>query len=111
MGHTRPRRTNPAHSNPGLVFFEQNFPDPQHWNQSQLFATNRALDPDHLRSAISALIRRHDALRLRFTQTESGWQQTAMVLNVAIPYEVIDLAEKAAPSSWRKSKGRRSFNR
>ncbi|HHB89900.1 MAG TPA: amino acid adenylation domain-containing protein, partial [Anaerolineae bacterium] len=47
-------------------FFAQNFPHPEHWNQAILLDVGQPLDPDLLAEAVAALVRHHDALRLRF---------------------------------------------
>lgn len=73
-------------------FFERNFPNPHHWNQSMLFITPQPLDPIHLRSAVSDLLIQHDALRLRYTHGPLGWQQTYAASNGEVPFEVIDLS-------------------
>lgn len=73
-------------------FFQQGFSDSHHWNQSLMFIPSRPLDPVHLRSAVSALLRQHDALRLRFENGTSGWQQTLSDTVEQIPFEVIDLS-------------------
>ena len=57
-------------------FFEQNFPHPEHWNQAILLDVGQPLDPDLLAEAVAALVRHHDALRLRFRRDEDGgWVQ------------------------------------
>lgn len=56
-------------------FFEQNFLEPQHWNQSLFFQVNQAMDAALLAKAARALIEHHDALRLRFYPDASGWHQ------------------------------------
>jgi amino acid adenylation domain-containing protein/non-ribosomal peptide synthase protein (TIGR01720 family) len=48
-------------------FFEQRLADPHHFNQSALLEVRRPLDPALLELAIGEVIRRHDALRLRYT--------------------------------------------
>ncbi len=58
------------------AFFEQAHPEPNHWNQALLLEVLEPLNPDHLRSALAALLVHHDALRLRFHRTEDGWEQT-----------------------------------
>ena len=73
-------------------FFEQNFPDPYHWNQSLMFITQQPLNPIHLRSAVSDLLIQHDALWLRFTHGPLGWQQTYAASNAEVPCEVVDLS-------------------
>ncbi|MEG4940199.1 SDR family oxidoreductase [Microcoleus sp. F4-D5] len=56
-------------------FFGQNQPDPHHWNQSVLLEVMQPLDPSLLEQTFQQLAMHHDALRLRFTRSESGWQQ------------------------------------
>ncbi|HEY0604051.1 MAG TPA: amino acid adenylation domain-containing protein [Herpetosiphonaceae bacterium] len=56
-------------------FFEQQRPDPQHFNQALLLNAHQRLDPDLLDRALQHLLRHHDALRLRFERTPDGWQQ------------------------------------
>jgi non-ribosomal peptide synthase protein (TIGR01720 family) len=57
-------------------FFEQELPQPQHWNQAVMLEVRRRLDPDLLRRVVAAISRHHDALRLRFTSHEGVWRQT-----------------------------------
>jgi amino acid adenylation domain-containing protein/non-ribosomal peptide synthase protein (TIGR01720 family) len=57
-------------------FFSQEQPQPHHWNQAVLLQPTRPLDPAALDTALRALVRHHDALRLRFTRAGDGhWQQ------------------------------------
>ncbi|HEY9849780.1 MAG TPA: SDR family NAD(P)-dependent oxidoreductase [Leptolyngbyaceae cyanobacterium] len=56
-------------------FFEQNQPESHHWNQAVLLETLQLLDPIILEQALQQLLLQHDALRLRFTSSETGWQQ------------------------------------
>jgi amino acid adenylation domain-containing protein/non-ribosomal peptide synthase protein (TIGR01720 family) len=56
-------------------FFEQDIPARHHWNQSLLLEVREALRPELLARAVQELAVHHDALRLRFRQTETGWQQ------------------------------------
>jgi amino acid adenylation domain-containing protein/non-ribosomal peptide synthase protein (TIGR01720 family) len=56
-------------------FLEQNQPDSHHWNQSIQLEVNPELDPSIVEQALQQLLIHHDALRLRFIQTESAWQQ------------------------------------
>ncbi len=57
-------------------FFEQNLAVPEHFNQSVQLALPVAFDRAALEQAIAHIYDHHDALRLRFSQTESGWQQS-----------------------------------
>ncbi len=56
-------------------FFEQKLLHPHHWNQAVLLEVRQAIVPALLEQAVQHLLKHHDALRLRFTLTESGWQQ------------------------------------
>ncbi|HEU5227168.1 MAG TPA: amino acid adenylation domain-containing protein [Ktedonobacteraceae bacterium] len=56
-------------------FFEQKLADQHHWNQSALLQLAGLIDACLLEKAFEALFPHHDALRLRFTQCEAGWQQ------------------------------------
>ncbi|MEA5505983.1 amino acid adenylation domain-containing protein [Halotia wernerae UHCC 0503] len=56
-------------------FFRQNLPESHHYNQAVLLEVQQAIAPDLLSHSIQHLYIHHDALRLRFEQTESGWQQ------------------------------------
>ncbi|NEP60516.1 MAG: amino acid adenylation domain-containing protein, partial [Symploca sp. SIO2G7] len=55
-------------------FFEQNLPAPHHFNQAVLLEVRQAINLALLEKALQHLLLHHDALRLRFEQTESGWQ-------------------------------------
>jgi len=57
-------------------FFAQPFEDRNYWNQTFLFAVPPEIDVDRLEKALSAALAHHDAFRLRFEQTSSGWRQT-----------------------------------
>lgn len=50
-------------------------PDPHHFNQYVLLKVSPTVDSMVLDEALRALVRHHDALRLRFTQEEGRWQQ------------------------------------
>ncbi|QLE48446.1 amino acid adenylation domain-containing protein [Nostoc sp. C057] len=56
-------------------FFEQNLPEPHHFNQSFLLEVPANLQPELLEQALQKLLSHHDALRLRFVQQEGQWQQ------------------------------------
>jgi non-ribosomal peptide synthase protein (TIGR01720 family) len=56
-------------------FFEQELEEAHHWNQSQLLEIREPLSPLHLAAAVRDLVRRHDALRLRFERDAEGWRQ------------------------------------
>ncbi|MCA1568630.1 MAG: amino acid adenylation domain-containing protein [Acidobacteria bacterium] len=56
-------------------FFEQNFSEPQHYNQAVLLEVEPTADVALLEKAVQHLLVHHDALRLRFVEGLSGWEQ------------------------------------
>ncbi len=73
-------------------FFEQNIAAGHHWNQSLLLELKQTLDASLLEKAVEHLFRHHDALRLRFTKTETGWEQFNAAPPERAPYEQVDLS-------------------
>jgi non-ribosomal peptide synthase protein (TIGR01720 family) len=66
-------------------FFEQNLPEPHHFNQAVLLEVRQAIDLALLEQALRHLLLHHDALRLRFEKIESGWQQAQSSSDVSVP--------------------------
>ncbi|WP_051860075.1 MupA/Atu3671 family FMN-dependent luciferase-like monooxygenase [Streptomyces anulatus] len=66
-------------------------PDPAVWNVPTRITFTGALDPAALRSAVSEVIARHDALRTRFVQEDAPegpwWQEVLAAGPVALPVE------------------------
>ncbi|MDF0668418.1 MAG: amino acid adenylation domain-containing protein [Nitrospira sp.] len=58
------------------AFFELPLVNLHHWNQSVLLEAKEPLVESALEAAVTALIAHHDALRLRFVQTDDGWRQS-----------------------------------
>lgn len=56
-------------------FFEQNLSEPHHWNMAFFVEVMQVLDLVLFEQAWQHLFIHHDALRLRFIPSESGWQQ------------------------------------
>jgi non-ribosomal peptide synthase protein (TIGR01720 family) len=79
-------------------FFEQQLCDLHHWNQAIVLEVRGAIAPNLLKQAVQHLLTHHDALRLRFTPTESGWQQVNAGLDAAetLPFLYVDLSDIAA---------------
>ncbi|MBP0011694.1 MAG: amino acid adenylation domain-containing protein [Roseofilum sp. SBFL] len=73
-------------------FFEQNLAEPHHFNQSFLLKVPADIKPQFLSTAISKLLSHHDALRLRFFQHETSWQQINENVKETIPFERVDLS-------------------
>ena len=76
-------------------FFEQDFPEPHHWNQSLWLELPPDVDYAALSAALQHLLMHHDALRLRFHQRESGWRQMLPEASVPAPVSLIDLSESS----------------
>jgi len=89
-------------------FFEQPLENRNYWNQTFLFTVSPNIDLGRLQQALSAAVAHHDAFRLRFVQTSSGWQQSyadhvapvtiARADHVFTPEEILDAAVKLQSS-------------
>ncbi|VEP15782.1 conserved hypothetical protein [Hyella patelloides LEGE 07179] len=73
-------------------FFEQDLPEPQHFNQAVLLEVEPDLKPDLLQSAIANLLQHHDALRLQFTFTGEDWTQINAAPDAEVPLQIEDLS-------------------
>ncbi len=73
-------------------FFDQNFAEPHHYNQSVFFEVKQQLDPGALKAATAHLQRHHDALRTRYRIMESGPEQFIPEGELAAPFELVDLS-------------------
>jgi amino acid adenylation domain-containing protein/non-ribosomal peptide synthase protein (TIGR01720 family) len=73
-------------------FFEQNLPEPHHFNQSFLLEVPPTLDPALLPGVVQQLLVHHDALRLRFVQSDSDWEQINATPDDTIPFSQVDLS-------------------
>lgn len=73
-------------------FFEQNLPEPHHWNQSLLLELRQTLDPKLLQQAVQHLLEHHDALRLRFQPEANGWQAINAGSDKEAPFTWLDLS-------------------
>lgn len=78
--------------NSGLI--AQELPDLHHYNQALLLELDQPLNPTLLESALHQMPLHHDALRMRFVCTESGWQQINS-LDAVVPCHQVDLAALA----------------
>ncbi len=56
-------------------FFEQDLPEPNHFNQALMLEAQQPLDPELLGMAVKRLVEHHDALRLRFAREGTDWRQ------------------------------------
>ncbi|MFN6486986.1 MULTISPECIES: non-ribosomal peptide synthetase/type I polyketide synthase [unclassified Nostoc] len=81
-------------------FFEQNLSEAHYYNQSVLLEVLPNIQTDILKQVVQQLLIHHDGLRLRYTVSESGWQQINTLLNQTIPFTVIDLSAVAADQQF-----------
>ena len=82
-------------------FFEQNLQQPHHFNQSFLLSVPSDLKPELLKQVLQQLLVNHDALRLRFTQTDSTWQQIHSAVTDSVAFSYVDLS--ALPQNEQKT--------
>jgi amino acid adenylation domain-containing protein/non-ribosomal peptide synthase protein (TIGR01720 family) len=84
-------------------FLEQDQPAPAHHNQSVLLEVDASVSDDALAAALPAVAEHHDALRLRFRRTASGWEQSHADA-AGIQLERIDLSGMA-PAEQDRAQG------
>ncbi|HEX2206430.1 MAG TPA: amino acid adenylation domain-containing protein [Longimicrobium sp.] len=72
-------------------FFSQEQPAPAHYNQAMLLDVDASVSDAVLEAALAAVLEHHDALRLRYRRTESGWEQWHAD-DVGIALERVDLS-------------------
>ncbi|MCL5995557.1 MAG: amino acid adenylation domain-containing protein, partial [Chloroflexi bacterium] len=73
-------------------FFDQDLPEPQHWNQSVLLEAQTPLSRSPLEAAFAQLVIHHDALRLRCSGTEPGFLQISAETDSGKVLEWVDLS-------------------
>ncbi|TDP89884.1 non-ribosomal peptide synthetase [Labedaea rhizosphaerae] len=82
-------------------FTELDWPH-DHYNQSALLAAEERLDADVLAKALTALVRHHDALRLRLVDDGGTWHQWLSDVDGSVPVTVVeDEFEAAATEAHR----------
>ncbi len=77
-------------------FFAQSFVEPHHWNQVTMVSVRGRLQPELLKAAVGALLRHHDALRLRFSRAGESWNAHYEAVSSEVPLTVHDLSGVAA---------------
>ncbi|MEH2198332.1 condensation domain-containing protein, partial [Nostoc sp.] len=77
-------------------FFAQNLSQSHHYNQSVLLEVQPNLNPELLKQAVQQLVVHHDALRLRFTLSNSWQQVNTAIDETAVPFTVSDLSKLSA---------------
>lgn len=81
-------------------FFEQDFAEPDRATEAILLEAGPALDAAIVSKAVHHIAGRHDALRLRFRRTETGWRQGHASADEPPCFERVDLS--AVPESERE---------
>jgi FkbH-like protein/non-ribosomal peptide synthase protein (TIGR01720 family) len=75
-------------------FFEQDSPEAHHFNQSVLLEVEPVLKSEVWAQAVQQLLLHHDALRLRYSKMEAGWQQVnSDQFKNRSSFQVVDLSE------------------
>jgi non-ribosomal peptide synthase protein (TIGR01720 family) len=90
-------------------FFEQRFPEPAHYNQAVMLELDHEINPSLLRSAWTQVLRHHDALRLRFVETTSGWEQSIDGVGNQTTFHYIDLSTLAPSTQAEQVEAAASF--
>jgi non-ribosomal peptide synthase protein (TIGR01720 family) len=80
-------------------FFEQNFPEYWHYNQSILLRILNNFDINALRQAFNILLSHHDALRFRYHYVSGHWVQSFAVPSETVPFFVEDLTQSRNPAA------------
>ena len=73
---------------------ERQSADVHHWNVGGLLEATSPLDPDGLAAATDHVIRRHDALRLRYRRNRGGgWSAFIVDPEPQAPFDALDLSQ------------------
>jgi amino acid adenylation domain-containing protein/non-ribosomal peptide synthase protein (TIGR01720 family) len=73
-------------------FFEQELPDPHHWNQGILLQARQTLDFSVLERVVQHLLVHHDMLRAHFRQASGTWQQDIVGPETSLACVRVDLS-------------------
>jgi amino acid adenylation domain-containing protein/non-ribosomal peptide synthase protein (TIGR01720 family) len=76
-------------------FFEQELSEPHHFNQTLLLEIRESIEPELLGEAVQQIVLHHDALRLRFEHSASGWRQFHGAAAESLSFSAIDLSAVA----------------
>jgi amino acid adenylation domain-containing protein/non-ribosomal peptide synthase protein (TIGR01720 family) len=72
-------------------FFEQEFSEAEHWNQSVMLQAPQGCDFALVKQAVQLLIKRHPALTMCFEKIDDQWLQYYNTQNADVAFELIDL--------------------
>ncbi|HEX5885452.1 MAG TPA: condensation domain-containing protein, partial [Pyrinomonadaceae bacterium] len=73
-------------------FFEQQLPEPHHYNQALMLELKSLARADLLEKSLGRLTQHHDALRLRFKRETQGWEQRIAARENQRVFECVDLS-------------------
>jgi non-ribosomal peptide synthase protein (TIGR01720 family) len=76
-------------------FFAQQFAAPGHWNQAMLLRLGADVSAAGVRAALDAIVTHHDALRMRYEATSTGWQQVNLAAEPATWWRETEVATAA----------------
>ncbi|WP_416520577.1 amino acid adenylation domain-containing protein [Streptomyces achromogenes] len=82
-------------------YFEQYPQGAVHFNQSMFVELASGTDPAALRTAVTALLDHHDALRLRAALADGAWQQQCAIAETGEPFRTVDLSGLDRPARER----------
>jgi amino acid adenylation domain-containing protein/non-ribosomal peptide synthase protein (TIGR01720 family) len=85
------------------AFFSREHPVPAHHNLTVLMEVDAAVPHEALDAAFDAVVRHHDALRLRYRRTAAGWEQK-YAAEAGIALERVDLS-RLAPGERDRAQG------
>ncbi|WP_151737085.1 non-ribosomal peptide synthetase [Paenibacillus tengchongensis] len=83
-------------------FFEQNFTCDSHYNQSVLLVSKKPISTQIINSAVEALIKHHDALRLNYNKTTKEVFYNNELLTFRNPVEYFDLSHHSLEGKYEK---------
>ncbi|MEC2273978.1 condensation domain-containing protein, partial [Bacillus subtilis] len=73
-------------------FFEKNFTNKHHWNQSVMLHAAKGFDPERVEKTLQALIEHHDALRMVYREENGDIVQVYKPIGESkVSFEVVDL--------------------
>lgn len=83
-------------------FFQQNFAEKNHYNQSVLLECNKALEVSIVEKAVEKLIEHHDALRLNYNRNTNTMYYNNDYLNQSTKVEYLDLSQDSQYEQHKK---------
>ena len=82
----------PLLANVARFLGERGSPDPNHWNLGVVLQRDQPIDPARMHQVVEGVIRRHEALRLRFHSDGHGWASSIAPASEPLPYSNHDLS-------------------